>query len=277
MFAAFTAFGSTTLPESPRFLYDKGEFAHAKAVIFKMARMNGSKTLSTQWRFDTETEVFLHSNLDKTGKSSSYLIVNPHQILKFTLIGSIANTKLEEKLINNKVMDIAVKEAEVKLHPVQMMKLNPRLFINLCIVATAWVSLSFNYFLISFDIKNLGGNMFLNSSLISLAGITGKFTVYMLKKRLPTKTTMLCCFTLIYVFGFGLVFLKADWMISVCIAFVEIGIGGSFTLCYYINTEYFPPLFLGYALAICQLCARGFTIFSFLLTDLQAPIPMVLL
>lgn len=121
-------------------------------------------------------------------------------------------------------------EIELKKHPFEMMKKNPRLLINLCIVVMSWIACSFNYFLISFDIKHLGGNIFINGSLISLAGITGKIIVVIVRKYASTKVTLFFCFTVVLIFGFGLVFFTEGWMISTCIAFVEMGIGGAFTL-----------------------------------------------
>jgi hypothetical protein len=158
-----------------------------------------------------------------------------------------------------------------------MMKSNPILFFNLCIVVLSWIAWSFNYFLISFDVKNLGGNVFINTSLICFAGLTGKIILLILKRYLPSRTCIMSCLTLTMTAGFGLVFFRKGWMVSVCVALVEIGIGGAFTLCYFINTEYFPPLFVGFSLAVSQFGGRGFSSLSYVLSDLNEPIPMILL
>ena len=55
------------------------------------------------------------------------------------------------------------------------------------------------------------------------------------------------------------------------------GIGGAFTLSYFLNNEYFPPLFLGFAFSVTQFGSRGMSILSYLMADLSEPIPMVLL
>ena len=78
-------------------------------------------------------------------------------------------------------------------------------------------------------------------------------------------------------FGIILIFFESTALIAISIGMIEFSIGGSFTLIYYINTEYFPLLFVSFAFAICQVGARSSTIASYLLSDLQEPYPMILL
>jgi len=44
------------IPESPRFLFEKGEAAKAKNIINMMARMNGSDLADQNWRFLTKNK-----------------------------------------------------------------------------------------------------------------------------------------------------------------------------------------------------------------------------
>lgn len=87
-------------------------------------------------------------------------------------------------------------EEEIKLkeNPIKMMIKEPRLFINLMIVCFSWIACSFNYFLISFDVKHLGGNIFINTSLITFAGLTGKIIVIIVRKNFSSKLTLFSCF-----------------------------------------------------------------------------------
>ena len=111
----------------------------------------------------------------------------------------------------------------------------------------------------------------------SLAGLTGKWIVIVVNRYLPSKVTIFLLYILVFVFGFGLVFFEEGWIVSTCIGFIEVGLGGGFSMCYYITSEYFPPLFLGFAFSVSQFCSRGSSILSYLLTDLKPPIPMILL
>ena len=154
---------------------------------------------------------------------------------------------------------------------------DPTLFFNLSLATVAWIACSFNYFLLMYSVKNLGGNIYINSSLIALAGVLGKFITLGLKKYVSSKRSMIICFFITFLFGFGLIFLHEGWMISTCIGFCLMGIGGAFTLLFFLNNEYFPPLFIGFAFSVTQFGARGMSILSFLMSDLKEPIPMVLL
>ena len=153
----------------------------------------------------------------------------------------------------------------------------PILAVNVSIATIAWIACSFNYYLLSYDIKNLGGNIFINSILIAIAGVSGKLVILTLRRYASTRFSLTVCFIVVLVFGFGLTILKEGWMVSVCIGLVLMGIGGAFTLCYFLNNEYFTPLFLGFAFSVTQFGSRGMSILSYLLSDLEAPIPMVLL
>lgn len=250
--------GSWFLPESPRFLYEKGKFKEAREIVLKMAKMNKSTILTEEWIFQGESSDLQNCSTLKINRS--YL-----------------NTTDSDTTIDKSTVRISQAEVDTKLNPFAQMRLNPLLFTNLWVAIFTWIGCSFNYFLLSFDVKNLGGNMFINASLITFAGITGKmWTIFMIKK-LSTKSSIFILFMIVFIFGFGLVFFKTGWMISICIAFVEVGLGGAFSLTYFINTEYFPPLFLGFAFAVTQFAARGSSILSYLLSDLEPPMPMILL
>jgi MFS transporter, OCT family, solute carrier family 22 (organic cation transporter), member 4/5 len=54
--SGFVTLASNFIPESPRFLYDEGEFDKARAIVNKMAKMNGSNLIKKQWKFDLEGE-----------------------------------------------------------------------------------------------------------------------------------------------------------------------------------------------------------------------------
>ena len=88
---------------------------------------------------------------------------------------------------------------------------------------------------------------------------------------------MMICLSFGILAGFSLIFIKSTVLIAIWVGIVEGGVGGCFTLVYFATTEYFPPLFTAFAFAVCQLGSRSFTVLSYLLSDLTAPIPMVLL
>ena len=162
-----------------------------------MARMNQGPLDKCKWTFDIEKT----SNEDSDGIPSSSPLIEDE--IKENQDLALLKTEVGED------------EQEAKLHPFTMMKKQPRLGINLAIVVLSWIACSFNYFLLSFDIKNLGGNLFLNGSLISFAGVTGKIITMFVRKKFPSKTSIIGCFTVVILFGFGLVFFTEGWLVSV--------------------------------------------------------------
>lgn len=171
----------------------------------------------------------------------------------------------------------SVSIVEDKENPFKTMKKNPALFFNLCIVVLAWIAWAFNYFLMNFNVKNLGGNIFVNASLIAIAGITGKVTVVFIRKTVSSKISLFVWLITVFIFGLGLIFIEKGWIVTVCIGFIEVGLGAGIALVFYLVTEYFPPLFVAFAFSVSQFGGKGTTMLSYLLAGLKAPLPSIFL
>ncbi|CAI2364061.1 unnamed protein product [Moneuplotes crassus] len=252
IFTLILAVCSLFLPESPRFLVDKGEFEQAKIVVDRISRINKSGLYQKHWKFNGKSQ----NNSQDSAKEL------------------VDNDEAREKLLNygKEKGDLILKK-----NPLRQMRKQPKLALNLAISTICWTACSFNYFLLSYDTKNLGGNIFLNTSLIAFSNVGGKLITLGVRNYASTKISMMVCMTICFIFGFGLIFFKEGWIIALCITFILIGIGGGFTLSYYLNNEYFPPLFVSFAFSVTQFGSRGLTILSYLMSDLQEPIPMILL
>lgn len=68
VFTSLVTLGSMILPESPRFLYDKGDFNEARAIINNMAKTNKVKNFNSNWTFDAEGDPQIDSADGKLGK-----------------------------------------------------------------------------------------------------------------------------------------------------------------------------------------------------------------
>jgi len=251
VFSLIMAIGSIFTPESPRFLVDNGEFDKAKKCFYTMSKMNKSSLNSQSWKFKEQMNT--HKSFRDDDEKEELLLSGE------TLVEEGSNINVN------------------KMNPIKQMMNSPKLSLNLSIATVCWIACSFNYFLLSYDIKNLGGNIFLNSSLIAIAGVSGKLITLGVRKYTSSKISLLICFTVVLISGFGLIFFKEGWMVSASVGMVLIGIGGAFTLTYFLNNEYFPPLFLGFAFSVTQFGSRSMSILSYLMADLEEPIPMILL
>uniref|UniRef100_A0A7S3J1X0 Uncharacterized protein n=1 Tax=Euplotes harpa TaxID=151035 RepID=A0A7S3J1X0_9SPIT len=98
----------------------------------------------------------------------------------------------------------------------------------------------------------------------------------MCRNKTNTRITFMGSFALSFVFGAALIFVTTDWIVPVLIVFSKIGLASGYSLCYYMTSEYFPPLFLAFAFSVTQFAARAFTILAFPISEIEAPIPMIL-
>jgi hypothetical protein len=164
-FSFMNAIACLFMPESPGFLYEKGEFQKSKEIIYKIATRNNSDLKNETWSFDVEVDI---GDADFDTKS-----------------------KRSDDRPLSAVVALTPEEIKLKKNPIKLMKKHPILFTNLIIVTITWIACSFNYFLLNFGVKDLGGNLFLNTSLITFAGIAGNIFATIIRKYVPTKTALI--------------------------------------------------------------------------------------
>ena len=136
--------------------------------------------------------------------------------------------------------------------------------INLAIMIYIWSSISFTYYLASFQLKYLPGDIFDNSIASAFAQslgiiISGVFTKFFNKKQ-----ALIISYAISFVGGLLILFF-GESSVSLMPFFVgvaRIGISAGFNLIYLMNAEVFPTLFAATAMGICNLLARIITILS---------------
>lgn len=150
------------LPESPHYLYEKEKYSECRLVVNKMAKMNsGSRLVPGCWVFDKESpEKPLPAGVN------------------FSQIGSeIRGTCTSAGQDSTPVERSSEVELQVndKESPWKIMKRNPVIAVNLMIIMFSWVATSFNNYLLSFSIRNFGGDLYFNAWAFGFAGLLGKF------------------------------------------------------------------------------------------------------
>jgi predicted MFS family arabinose efflux permease len=215
------------------------------------------------WIFDKEIDHYLISQR-----------LNYSEMTQNDTSHSIEIEGFKEKSVKQSLAQMNVRDKE---SPIKFLKSNPILFLNLIIIMLSWISTSFNNYLLGFSIRNFGGNIYYNIWAFGLAGIAGKVAASVLRKSMSSKISLFVFLAIVAVVGTGLIFFTNKYLIALSIGIVNLGIGGSFTIVYFVTTEYFPPLFTAFAFAVCQVGARATTISSYVLSDLKHPIPTILL
>jgi len=168
--------------ESPRFLYEKEQYYEARMIIDKMAKINSNATLIPgTWLFDKEHGEHFDNidhekvNYSEIGQShdNSYTLPEKKNSAKSSVRSSIHD------------LPVAIKES-----PFKIMRADPVVFVNLMIIMSAWISTSFNTYLLSFSLRNLGGNIYFNAWAFGFAGMLGKFLITAMRKYTTTKVCL---------------------------------------------------------------------------------------
>jgi len=225
---------SMLLPESPKFLHEKEKYEEARKVIIQMAKMNGAKDMAEgNWAFEGE-------NIEK---------VNNIYAINDSLSDSILSQSLREIEQSGNEQN-GEESIQTKANPFKMIKSHPNLCTNLLIIMVSWMSTSFNENLLGFSIRNFGGNLYYNVLAFGFCSILGKCLSVFVRKMFNSKISLFIMLLIVLMFGISLIFIENTYLMAICIGGVQIGIGGSYMLLYFINTEYFPPLFAPFAFAI---------------------------
>ena len=93
-----------------------------------------------------------------------------------------------------------------------------------------------------------------------------------------TKNTLILCFLIGGVFGLALAFLDPhyEYMIMICLLLTKFGVSSSLSLCFLVTSEYFPIIYSATVFGACNVFSRVISIFSPLIAEINAPLPMII-
>ena len=139
-----------------------------------------------------------------------------------------------------------------------------------------WTASSFNYYIITFYLKYLPGNIYVNTSLSCIAEMLAYIGSGLLMNFFGVKLSYIIAFILAALGGILLViFFNAEGaLIAVFILFAKFGISFAFNLSYLATPQMFPTALCTTAFGICNIFARFSTILSPLIAELPDPVPM---
>lgn len=142
-----------------------------------------------------------------------------------------------------------------------------------------WSFGAFGSFLIPYYLTTLDGNVFVISIFSSLAEVIASIVCGTITRFYDLKKILIffCMFS--FVAAFLLVFLGNgdNEYIALLILFANFGIISTFDICYLINVELFPTIFLATAFGMCNIIGRFVSIMSPLIAKMEHPYPMIIL
>lgn len=135
----------------------------------------------------------------------------------------------------------------------------------------------FNYYLITFNIKYLPGNIFMNQIISGVSEISFFITSLSLYRKLGLKRSMVLGFSFSILGAIPLIFVSnGSEAVPAMILLAKSGTAYILNICYLAFSLLFPPIFSQTAFGISKLIARIATIFSPLVAEIGAPIPMII-
>ena len=133
-------------------------------------------------------------------------------------------------------------------------------FTNLVVAMIWFASASFNYHLMGFYLKYMGGDIYINTLVSTLSDTISNIAVSYIQTLLGTKTSFILWFAFSALFAIPLLFPLNSIQIVISVFLSKFFCEGTFWLAYFMNPELFDPLFVPFSISACSLCARIITL-----------------
>lgn len=151
----------------------------------------------------------------------------------------------------------------------------------MCIALLCWLSTSFGFYLINFELKYLPGSVFFNVLMSTAAEIVAKPIAYAAITKLGVKYSYFLCFAIALLGAFLILAtdgkFESKLVIGGCLFLTKLGISSCFIVNYLSLEKLFPTLFCATAAGICNFAARLATIFAPMIAEVNAPVPNLIL
>lgn len=180
----------------------------------------------------------------------------------------------ESYALKKNTTDIS-QEIEEEEEPITFCK-DKAMLCNLILMSIFWTSSSFNYYIMTFYLKYIPGNIYVNTSLSCFAEIIAYICSGFIMNLFGVKLSFMISFAVAAVGGILLViFFNAEGaLIATFVLFAKFGISFAFNISYLATPKMFPTILSSTAFGICNLFARFSTILSPLIAELPDPVPM---
>ena len=140
-----------------------------------------------------------------------------------------------------------------------------------------WSVSSLDYYLITFFMKYIPGNLYVNTSIATVSEILAYICAGFVYNAFGGKKAFIISFALSATGGFLIAFIPGatEYLIALFVLLAKFGISFAFQLVYFIMPTLFPVEITATAFGICNIFARFSTILSPILAELDGPTPML--
>ena len=153
---------------------------------------------------------------------------------------------------------------------------NRTIFVNLVIFCIFWSASSFGYYNLTFLMKYIPGNIYINNSVSVTAEVIANLASGYILKAMGVKPAMVIAFISSVTGGVLMIcYFHYDNAMAAFVLLSKFGIAFAFNNSYISTPRFFPVALTATAFGICNVFARVATIASPLVAELPLPAPMV--
>jgi len=146
-------------------------------------------------------------------------------------------------------------------------------------MSMVWLSTAFGYYLI-LTLINTFEEVYVTALTSSVSEMIAYVISGLFYERIGVKLSLILAFTLstfggIMILSWGLDHQDSIWFF-VWFLFAKFGVTCTFNINFVANSYFFPTLFAATALGVCNFGARFVSAFSFIIGQLEEPVPMAM-
>ena len=155
----------------------------------------------------------------------------------------------------------------------------PKILTNLVLMCIVWLSTSFGYYLI-LTLINTFDKVYISALSSSFSEMVAYVISGIFYQKVGVKLSLTLSFVIstiggILILAWGLKHESSPWFF-VCFLLTKFGITCTFNINFVANQYFFPTLFAATALGVCNFLARLASSFSFIVSEMDEPLPMIL-
>ena len=146
-------------------------------------------------------------------------------------------------------------------------------------MSLVWLTSSFGYYLI-LSLINTFDEIYITGLTSSFSEIISYVVGGYFFEKAGVKLSLIVCFGIstfggILIMSWGLQH-QESFMFFIVFLFTKFGVSCTFMICFVANSYFFPTLFAATAIGFCYFMARFVTIFSYPISNIDEPWPMII-
>ena len=246
--------------ESPAWLLSVGEEENAKNNLLFIAKFNGVKDLKIDVLFPDPD-----SDAEEEEPELSLEEMSP----SINKDGTRIKDEITEE---NKVEEKQKKDKKIGFCS------NPKTFWTLVLFIVFWSASSFTYYILTFLLKYIPGNIFVNTSVGITSEIVANLAAGYIMKSMGMKPSFIIAFICTAAGAVLMIcFFDYDKAMAAFVLLSKFGSAFAFCIDYLATPRVFPITLTGSAFGICNIFARLITVLSPVTAELPFPAPMSIL